>query len=128
MLNATAKRKAAAIAICATLAACLTLSLSSPPKAEAGTSAYCNNQKLNGLTICGGAIRQMYQLMGWGDQHSVCIWASGSPAGGGGAYTSCSGGPGAGVYTPTFSPILAYPIIGNNASGWNIVHGVVYQP
>lgn len=113
------------------LAMTLVTSAASPSKADASYSAYCNNQTLVGTTFpnnfCWGAPRETYQLMGWGDHGPVCI-SMGGYGGGHGAYTSCSGGKGAGVYTPTFGPIWAYPIISTVNAGPNLVHGVVFQP
>lgn len=108
---------------------CLAFTLSSPSGAEASTSGYCGNQTLGGYGTCYGAWRVLYQTYGWGDQHSVCVWASyGSPGEtplGGGGYKACSGGPAQGVYSPAYwENIGLYPGIKNNAAGNNTVHGV----
>lgn len=91
-------------------------------QAKAAWSTYCNPVTLGGHGYCHGVPRNLYQLMGWGDQRSVCVMIAAS-------WTErCSAGPGHGVYTPTFGPITAYPMIKNNAAGTNTVHGIAYQP
>lgn len=95
--------------------------------ANAATSSYCGNQTLAGYAGCDGARRVLYQTYGWGDQHSVCVgfrFYLGTQLFG----TMCSSGPGVGVYSAKAEPQPLYPWIGNNAAGWNTVHGVALQP
>jgi len=91
-------------------------------QAKAAWSVFCNPVNLPTYgSYCYGAPRTAYQLMGWGDQHSVCVSVDQ-------ATRRCSAGPGHGVYTPTFGPFLVNPLIVNNAKGSNTAHGIVYQP
>jgi len=94
--------------------------------AQASTSPYCGTT-LPGYGNCTGAIRTLYQVYGWGDQHSVCVAITGHPGAPGIGYT-CSSGPGVGVYSPSWEPTYIYPFIANNAAGSNSVHGVALQP
>lgn len=108
------------------------LGLASSASAETLTG-FCGNQKLAGNESgsgfsCVGSGRTMYATYGWGDQHAVCVWAAVTPGGGGASGYGCSGGAGQGVYVPAAVTTYYYPSIANNASGWNIVHGVAYQP
>lgn len=113
----------------ASLTVCLVMLIGSPPNASASTSPYCGNQTLGGAGTCYGAGRALYQTYGWGDQHSVCVWATlggefEAPFAGSG-YKACSGGPGSGVYSPAYwENIYLVPGIKNNAAGSNTVHGV----
>lgn len=91
------------------------------PKADASLSEYCPNANLGGFATCNGAPRTLYAVLGWGDQHAVCVGAS---QGGGSA---CSSGPGEGAYSPTTTAYTT-PWIQNRAAGSNLVHGVAYQP
>ena len=131
MLNAELRRPKVGLTLAAAaFAVCLALLIGPPSSASASTSAYCNNYTLGGSGVCYGAARNLYQTYGWGDQHSVCVWAtllggeSEVPVGGGG-FKACSGGPGSGVYSPAYpSNTLVVPAIKNNAAGSNLVHGV----
>jgi hypothetical protein len=126
----TSRSRLAFVSLAVLFAALAASAATAPPRAEAAHSAYCNNQYLPvGVpgNMCWGAPRTMYQLMGWGDHAAVCISMGGS-AGGHGAFYSCSAGKGWGVYTPTFGPFYATPMISNYGSVKNLVHGVVYQP
>jgi hypothetical protein len=99
---------------------------SSPSKAEASTSAYCNNVWLGAYGDCWGERRNLYAVSGWGDHHSVCVGFAVNPAPGM-INPMCSGGAGAGVYNPWGTTFPFYPAIRNNAAGNNLVHGVAYQ-
>ncbi len=120
----TTRVRQGVLALLAAAALSVSAALLMPGFAQAATwTNYCNNQKLpgwqeSGSIYCYGANRVAHELMGWGDQHSVCIGMSYM-------VTRCSGGPGAGVYT---SSELGYwiagtPWIENQAPGWNVVHG-----
>lgn len=91
--------------------------VSRPAAADAAATPYCNPATLGGYQACVGGWMNFYQLYGWGDQHSVCVnrlnWEK-----------RCSSGPGAGVYSPVYSPPNGYPAISNNAAGSNTVHGI----
>ena len=92
-------------------------------QANAAWSTYCNPVTLGAYGDCIDSPRKQYQLMGWGDQHSVCVQVSNFKE-----TRRCSAGPGHGVYTPTFEPWTWYPLISNNAKGTNTVHGISFQP
>jgi len=92
--------------------------------AGATVSNYCNNQTLTAAQWCEGAIRTMYAVEGWGDQHSVCVFFQASIEFG----TRCSGGPGEHVYSGFEVPVKAKPGIDNCACSPNTVHGRAYQP
>lgn len=99
-----------------------------PDQASAATSKFCGGW-LGGYGGCNGAGRTVYATEGWGDQHSMCVWAADLP-GGGIQFDQpmCSGGPGQHVYNPT-STHYAYPSITNNSCcGDNLVQGIAYQP
>lgn len=99
-----------------------------PSQADAATSNFCGGW-LGGYGTCNGNGRTVYATEGWGDQHSMCVWAADLP-GGGIQFDQpmCSGGPGQHVYNPT-STHYAYPSITNNSCcGNNLVHGIAYQP
>jgi len=73
-MGAAIRRQPAVLALCGVLLAIgLMASIGSVSKAEAATSAYCNNQTLGSYGYCVGAARKLYALDGWGDQHSVCV-------------------------------------------------------
>lgn len=97
---------------------------SSPANAEASTSNYCGGS-LGGYLSCWGAGRTLYATYGWGDQHSVCVWAAWSNGGPGSV--ACSGGT-SGVYNPVGGTNYMYPAIQNNGQGVQGVQGVAYQP
>lgn len=121
-------RRRATMLVCGVaVSLAMAVALQSPSVAEAGTSPYCNNQNLGGWGWCAGAKRTLYATYGWGDQHSVCVYASQSEGGGGTTY-KCSGGSGQGVYNPAGVTAYLYPKISNNAGGSNTVHGVAFQP
>lgn len=104
--------------------AALFLGLMGPAHANAEWSTFCNPVTLSGLNdSCLGSPRTQYQIMGWGDQHSVCVQVSNFKE-----TRRCSTGPGNGVYTPTFEPWTWYPQISNNAKGTNTAHGISFQP
>jgi hypothetical protein len=116
----------------AIMAICLMFLLGLPSPANAEVGSYCGNQTLGGGGTCYGSQRLLYQTYGWGDQHSVCVWASyGGPIEtplGGSSYKACSSGPGAGVYSPAYwENLLLYPGIKNNAAGNNTVHGNTFS-
>lgn len=115
------------------LALCVIALLGFARGASASTSNFCGGQKLAGNEsgsgfTCVGAGRTMYATYGWGEQHSVCVWAALAPGAGGASGYGCSGGPGQGVYVAASLTTYYYPSISNGAAGWNIVHGVAYQP
>lgn len=118
-------RKKALLPILALLALVLAISLAAagslPSRADASLSEYCPNQNLGGFGSCYGAPRTLYAVLGWGDQHAVCV---GALQGGGSA---CSNNPGEGAYSPTTTAYTT-PWIQNRAAGNNLVHGVAYQP
>ena len=118
--------KALAAAIGVTL--CLGLSAGVPTQADASLSNYCSNQTLGNHGACWGAQRTLYATYGWGDHHSVCVWATTSYGGGPYGGFACSSGPGAGAYHPAPFTGYFYPTIENNATGSNRVYGVAYQP
>lgn len=119
--------KAMLISGAALLGICLAFLTCSATGARASESVYCNNQTLGRNGNCSGAPRTFYAVYGWGDQHSVCVAATGSPGAPAIDYV-CSGGPGQGAYSPIGHNLYAYPFIANNASGSNTVHGIAYQP
>lgn len=111
------------VALCAAiLGMSLTVSLAQPSTVSAdGWTNYCNNTILVANQNCYGLRRTMNAAMGMGDQHSVCIWWD--------SYwpLTCSSGPGAWTYNPGDSSwYWSRPIIKNNASGSNVVHGVAW--
>lgn len=97
------------------------VSAGNPAPANASTSEYCPNVTLGGFGTCNAAPRTLYAVLGWGDQHAVCV---GALQGGGSA---CSNNPGEGAYSPTTTAYTT-PWIQNRAAGSNRVHGVAYQP
>jgi hypothetical protein len=102
-------------------AAAMSLGLLGPTLAQAGVGNFCNPTTLTGFQWCQGPGQVLTQVYGWGDQHSVCVKINGGEK-------RCSGGPGAGVYSPAYPPLYAFPLIQNNAAGNNTVHGVVFTP
>lgn len=110
------------LALLGTVAA-LCLGFLGPKPAEANWANFCNPVTLGSNAECSTSPHVMNQLYGWGDQHSVCVgWRYNN------SVTRCSSGPGAGVYTPQFETWTYYPMIRNNATGTNTVHGVVLWP
>jgi hypothetical protein len=128
MISAVGRRPRGVLALGVICAVALSMLLGAAPRAEAGTSVYCNNITLGGSGYCAGAPRTHYAVYGWGDQHSACVFGAVGPDNG--PYTSykCSGGPEQGVYNPYGFTMWLYPKISNNAAGNNTVHGVAYQP
>lgn len=123
MTNAASGRLKSSLAMASTvLTLCAILLLGSAGQAQAGTSPYCNNQTLGGYQICTGASRTLYQVYGWGDQHSVCVGVNEM------VKITCSGGPEQGTYNNFGNSYRRTPKISNNAYGSNTVHGVAFQP
>jgi hypothetical protein len=108
-------------ALLALAAIAIVAAFATPSRADASTSEYCPNANLAGFASCYGGARTLYAVLGWGDQHAVCV---GALQGGGSA---CSNGPGEGAYSPTTTAYTT-PWIQNRAAGSNLVHGVAYQP
>lgn len=124
MRNALKKGRLAG-ALMGTMALLLLGLVLGPVSAQASTSSYCGNQTLPGYGYCQGAYRMLYQVYGWGDQHSVCVAVSLAFN----ASRSCSSGPEVGVYSERLSSAaMLDPYISNNAAGSNTVHGVAFQP
>lgn len=122
-------RRTAVMCGLALFMACMMLLAGSPSDARAGQSNYCGNQTL-GVLACYGEPRTMYAEYGWGEHHSVCVyatdqWKSGGVSGNGPA---CSGGPGLGVYNSVGFTGYLSPVIYNTGGSANRVHGVAYQP
>lgn len=107
--------------LCSVAAICL--GMIGPKGAEASWSGYCTVTLNNRYDYCNGSLRDLHQVYGWGDQHSVCVsivpysWTE-----------RCSSGPGAGVYSPTVTYMQYVPRISNNAAGSNLVHGISFTP
>jgi hypothetical protein len=112
-------------AACAVLA--MAFAIATPGQAAASSSTYCGNQTLSNYGWCNGADRTLYQVYGWGDSHSVCVFVR-WPGQNGGPGGACSSGPGAGVYSPVYNTQVWTPAISDNAAGSTVVHGVAYQP
>lgn len=94
-------------------------------QAKAAWSVYCNPKPLGPWGYCVGAARTLYQVYGWGDHRSVCVY----PHTGWGSWGACSAGAGAGVYSvPLPEPTLLAPHISNHSAANNTVHGIAYQP
>jgi opacity protein-like surface antigen len=116
MTVALGRMKSWLAAACA--AAVMVAAVALPASAEASTSNYCTGWQ-GGYGTCTGGGRYMYQAYGWGDQGAVCVAMAN--------YTgwSCSSGAGAGVYSgQMFQNVVTGPMIHNNISGNNFVHGV----
>jgi hypothetical protein len=118
------KQFVAVIAAAVALTGCMLIG----PAAKADayqTTVYCDGKALAAWWTCEGALRRLYGIYGWGDQHAVCIFVStgtGYPY-----YQKCSGGPGEGVYSAIGGPETQwYPSITNIAGNGNIVHGRAY--
>lgn len=117
------------VGLCSTAAIALVLVLGyAPASANAWSlSPFCGNQTLSGYEICEGAPRTLYGVYGWGEQHSVCVYARGWPIGSANGYT-CSSGPSQGVVVNLNNSYYAKPGIQNNASGNTRVQGEAFQP
>jgi hypothetical protein len=92
-----------------------------PQPANATTSTYCNNQTLSNYNICYGGARNLEAVLGWGDNHSVCVNATGHTS------WTCSSGPGQSTFNSGISCAQRGPEIQDNATGSNVVHGVAYN-
>ena len=111
------------------LAMSLTFFLSMPTQAQAGLSNYCGNQVVAPAPgYCWGAQRMLNYTYAWGDDGSVCAYASTAPGAGYYAAYTCSGGPGLGTYTYLPGTFYLYPHINNNVGRNNRVHGVAHSP
>jgi hypothetical protein len=113
----------------AVLAMCVGVFATSPPSSQAfTTTVFCDGQWVAGWpSWCFGASRTIYADYGWGDQHIVCLLATGDN---GVQYgnRSCSAGPGKGVYNALGITDYLHPTI-ENMGGWaNFVHGRAYTP
>lgn len=111
----------------ATLAALALLALSivrpAPANAEGEIGGFCGNVTLEGGInhYCQGPWVALYEIGGWGDQHSVCV--RGLTVG----LETCSGGPGVVTYDPYGFRTSDAPQIWNHAAGANRVHGFYYH-
>jgi hypothetical protein len=91
-----------------------------PATASASTSPYCGGWK-GPWGGCEGAGRQLYQVYGWGDQASVCVYIVHSTG------YSCSSGAGSGVYSGQLPfNVTDIPAIKNNSGVNNFLHGVAF--
>lgn len=104
------------------IALCVSYLAAAPSNAEAGTSGYCGNVTLGGFGGCTGGLRSLYAVLGWGDQHPVCVRTVQV------GVLTCSGAPGEGTYDNFGFTFNGEPQIFNHAAGNNTVHGVAYQP
>jgi hypothetical protein len=92
-----------------------------PNHAAAEVGGFCGNVLLaGGETHCEGPAVGLYEIGGWGDQHSVCV--RGRELG----YVTCSTGAGAITYDPLPFKTTDNPQIWNHAAGSNRVHGFYY--
>jgi hypothetical protein len=88
------------------------------PSASA-SSKYCGGQRLNGHEYCFGVARNLEEVKGYGEEHSVCV-------GIGAASGHCSGGP---HQIATFNEgkvVHEEPWIQDNASGSTVVYGEAF--
>lgn len=96
--------------LCAILAFTSSASASSP---------YCGGQTLNGFESCFGAARDLHEVSGYGENHSVCVSIGAEPG-------PCSGGAHQVVSFNKGVVVHQEPGITNNASGLNTVFGTAF--
>ena len=105
-------RLAALAGVLATL--CVSLTLFAP--SASASSKYCGGLRLNGHEICFGVARNLEEVRGYGEEHSVCV---GIGAKGG----HCSGGPHQIATLNEGKVVFQKPWIEDNAAGSTVVFG-----
>jgi hypothetical protein len=108
-------RLAALVGVIATL--CLWLTLFAPW--ASASSKYCGGQRLNGHETCFGVARNLEEVRGYGEEHSVCV-GIGAKAG------HCSGGPHQIATFDEGKVVFQKPSIEDNASGSTVVYGEAF--
>lgn len=86
--------------------------------ASACTSPYCGGYLVSGR-FCVGAARWEYQTYGWGESGGVCVAVTNPET------TGCTSAAMTGVYSANVGAnVLSEPVIFNNYSATQLVHGI----
>lgn len=125
MAETTTQRSGAILAVLAVACVCALLAMIPARASAAGNANYCWGTVLqfhNDYCNSGFGISNMTELVGSGEQHSVCVWAAAGQ-------TECSPGPLQGVYNTSMAGCgtgCGIPSILNNGYSSNKVFGHVY--
>jgi len=109
--------------LAATVLTALSIIAPAPAKATEEITGFCGNVTLAGGInhFCEGPNVALYEIAGWGDQHSVCV--RGRLVG----LETCSPSPGEVTFDPYGFRTSDNPQIWNHAAGENRVHGFYYH-
>lgn len=124
MAETTTQRSGAILAVLAVACVCALLAMI-PARASASEATYCWGTWLqyhNSYCDMREGIPNVTELVGSGEQHSVCVWVAAGQ-------TECSPGPLQGVYNTSMAGCgggCGIPSILNNGYDWNKVFGRVY--
>jgi hypothetical protein len=125
MAERTTQGSGAIVAVFAIACVCALLAMIPARASAAGNTTYCWGTWIhnhNEWCSFGTGVSSMTELVGSGEQHSVCVWAAAGQ-------TQCSGGPLQGVYNTSMAGCTTncgIPSISNNGFDWNKVFGRVY--
>jgi hypothetical protein len=125
MAEATHRPTASLFALLAVAAVCILVAIVPTKASAAGNAGYCWGTWIhyhNEWCTNSAYTPNMTELVGSGEQHSVCVWAAAGQ-------TQCSGGALQGVYNTSMAGCgtgCGVPAISNNGYDWNKVFGRVY--
>lgn len=125
MAEVATRRGGSLLAFIAIAAVCALAALVPARASAAGNAAFCWGTVLsnhNDWCTNGAYTPNMTEIVGSGEQHSVCVWAAAG-------VTQCSSGPLQGVYNTSMAGCgtgCGVPAINNNGFSPNRVFGRVY--
>lgn len=119
MTHHVSRRLTSRLAVLAGVLVMLSVALTFIASSASASSKYCGGLRLNGHEICFGVARNLEEVKGYGEEHSVCV---GIGAKGG----HCSGGA---HQIATFNEgkvVFQKPWIEDNAAGSCVVFGEAF--
>jgi|GEM_PF-5936465 hypothetical protein len=119
MTRHISRRLTPRLALLAGVIAMLSVALMLIASSASASSKYCGGQRLSGGEYCFGVARDVEEVKGYGEEHSVCV-GIGAESG------HCSGGPHQIATFDKGTVVDEEPWIQDNAAGSTVVYGEAF--